>query len=102
MSDRKDCPACDGGGEQRLGQLRLACFICRGMGRIMENGGRGGGREPAPRRAYTPVWDQLGAEILPGCRACLGVGRVISLGGDVRGGRPATMTEAPCPACADR
>lgn len=70
------------------------------MGRINEYGTIGGGRGPSPRRTYKPVWEQLGSEILPGCRACLGVGRVISLGGDVRGGRPAKMTEAPCPVCA--
>ncbi|WP_147341418.1 hypothetical protein [Actinomadura logoneensis] len=102
MSDRKDCPACSGATEQRLGPLRLACFFCRGEGRLGEDDGAGEGYGPVVRRAGTPVWDQLGADMMPGCRACLGVGRVISLGGDVRGGRPAIMTEGPCPVCADR
>ncbi|MFC4906703.1 hypothetical protein [Actinomadura gamaensis] len=102
MSDRKDCPGCDGVGEQRLGPFRFACFFCRGAGCVGEDGGTTSGIDPAPARAYTPVWEQPGSEIMPGCQACLGVGRVISLGGDVRGGRPSKLTEAPCPVCAER
>jgi hypothetical protein len=99
MTDPITCPDCNGEGEHRLGPMRFLCHFCHGTGEV------GGENEPAERGeddgelCTTPAWEQLGADAMPGCTTCFGTGRVIGLGGDVRGGIPATLAEAPCPAC---
>lgn len=99
MTDRLNCPDCGGTGEQLIGPVRVLCYFCRGYGYV------GDDNEPAERGEVEesteppPVWDQVGADDLPGCSVCLGTGRVIGLDGNVEGGTASTMVEGPCPAC---
>jgi DnaJ-class molecular chaperone len=100
VSDRLDCPQCDGTGEDTLGPLTVMCTFCRGYGYV------GDDNEPAERDEPDGDFDpyeqpqglagnEPGAG-LPGCPACLGTGKVVSVG-DVR--RPSTLVETPCPMC---
>ena len=94
MTDRLVCPDCGGTGEHRIGRLDLQCEFCLGAGYV------GDDNEPAEERPHLdapfPVWEQMGADDLPGCPVCLGKGVVIHLGQD----RPArSLVQAPCPAC---
>lgn len=100
MTDRLDCPDCDGSGEERIGPLRLVCRFCRGAGYVGDDNEPGEERPCECDGEPLPVWDQVGVEALPGCRMCLGTGRVINLGGGVGGGVATSMVESPCPACA--
>ncbi|SEG88189.1 hypothetical protein SAMN04489712_12194 [Thermomonospora echinospora] len=96
MTDRLDCPDCGGSGEHRLGSLTLQCEFCLGAGYV------GDDNEPAEERPLgdtSPVWEQLGANAMPGCPRCLGTGVVIHLGTE----RPARrMVKTACPACSGR
>lgn len=94
MTDRLDCPDCDGSGERRIGPLTLQCEFCLGAGYV------GDDNEPAeehpPQGPPSPVWEQVGAEAIPGCPRCLGRGTIVHLGQE----RPArVLVEVPCPVC---
>lgn len=101
MTDRLDCPDCDGRGYQQLGPLRLWCRFCRGEGYVGDdNEPAHRDTEPSDELSTTPAWEQLGSDQMPGCRTCLGTGQVISLGGQVLGGTATQGVKVPCPNCA--
>jgi hypothetical protein len=97
MTDRLQCPQCDGTGRQAIGPLRLACPFCHGLGYV------GSGNEPAEERSLPqpmrPVWEEPAARVLTVCRMCFGARKVVNLGGT---GEPTGyLVEMPCPACTE-
>lgn len=96
LTDRLQCPECDGTGRQAIGTLRLVCRFCRGAGYV------GGNNEPAERHSeppgtVRPVWEEPAVRTLTVCRMCLGTGKVVNLGGT---GEPTgKLIELPCPSC---
>lgn len=98
VTDRLQCPACEGTGRQAIGPLRLACQFCRGVGYV------GGDNEPAeegesPISQARPVWEEPAARVLTVCRVCFGARKVVNLGGT---GEPTgKLVEMPCPACTE-
>jgi DnaJ-class molecular chaperone len=92
VTDRLDCPDCNGTGEYRIGPLVLLCQFCRGAGYV------GDDNEPAeehPPGPPPPIWKQVGA-VSPGCPVCFGAGEVVNLGDQ----EPALQViRSPCPAC---
>ena len=49
MTDRIECPDCEGTGEQTISSLRLSCRFCQGTGYV------GGDNEPADELSPPPV-----------------------------------------------
>lgn len=95
MTDRIDCPECQGSGEQAIGPLRLSCRFCHGNGYV------GGDNEPAAvsdaSPTHRPVWEEPAVRALAFCHVCFGAGKVVNLGGT---GEPTgVVIELPCPAC---
>lgn len=96
MTDRLQCPECEGTGEQVIGRIRLTCSFCLGLGYV------GDDNEPAEEadvpHFHRPIWDEPAARPLTTlCRMCLGTGKIVNLGGT---GEPTgKLVELPCPAC---
>jgi hypothetical protein len=95
LTDRLQCPDCDGTGRQVIGPLRMACRFCRGLGYV------GGDNEPAEERdelhPARPVWEEPATRTLTVCRVCFGARKVVNLGGT---GEPTgKIVGMPCPAC---
>jgi hypothetical protein len=96
LSDRLQCPDCDGTGRQFIGPLELACRFCGGSGYV------GNDNEPAEDRVgepqpMQPVWQEPATRTLAVCRVCFGAQKVVNLGGT---GEPTGyLIELPCPKC---
>lgn len=100
MSDRLQCPDCDGTGRQVIGSLQLACRFCLGRGYVGGDNEPAEEREAPPMESVRPVWEEPAVRILTVCRVCFGARKVVNLGGT---GEPTGyMIEMPCPACAKR
>lgn len=96
LTDRLECPECNGTGEHTIGPLRMVCTFCQGAGYV------GGDNEPAEEREappgpVRPVWEHPAVRTLSVCKMCLGTRKVVNLGGT---GEPTgRLIEMPCPAC---
>lgn len=96
LTDRLQCPACDGSGRQVIGPLRVACPFCHGLAYV------GGDNEPAEEHEtrlppVRPVWEEPAVRVLTVCQVCFGARKVVNLGGT---GEPTgKLVEIPCPAC---
>lgn len=96
LTDRLQCPECEGTGQQAIGPLRMVCMFCRGLGYV------GDDNEPAednrePSGPMRPIWEEPAVRTIAVCHMCLGAGKVVNLGGT---GEPTgKMIEMPCPAC---
>jgi RecJ-like exonuclease len=95
LTDRLQCPGCEGTGQQVIGPLHLTCRFCSGMGYV------GGDNEPAEDHGEAhpvrPVWEEPATRTLTVCRVCFGARKVVNLGGT---GEPTgKIVEMPCPAC---
>lgn len=99
MTDRIECPDCEGTGKQVIGPLVLACRFCQGLGYV------GDDNEPAedppdPDPAEERFWvrnDHRVKGTTP-CDICLGTRKVVNLS-DGDGDNTGRLIELPCPAC---
>jgi RecJ-like exonuclease len=96
MTDRLECPECEGTGKQVIGPLRMVCPFCHGLGYVGDDNEPAEERDSPPPRPR-PVWDEPAARTLTVCPVCFGARKVVNLGGT---GEPTgKLIELPCPAC---
>lgn len=97
MSDRLQCPSCDGTGQQVIGTLHMACTFCQGLGYVGDDNEPAEERE-APPGPVQPVWEHPAVRTLAVCKVCLGTRKVMNLS-DTDGELTGKIIEVPCPAC---
>lgn len=97
MSDRLQCPQCNGTGEQVAGPLRMVCTFCQGAGYVGDDNEPAEERE-APPGPVRPVWEHPAVRTLTVCKTCLGTRKVVNLS-DREGETTGKLVEMPCPEC---
>jgi RecJ-like exonuclease len=95
LTDRLECPECDGVGKQEMGPLTFSCPFCRGLGYVGDDN-EPAEEGPAPP-VMRPVWEEPVVRNSAMCPVCFGARKVVNLGGT---GEPTgKLVEMPCPAC---